>query len=93
MIIEIGRFRISPHESGLCWQLHEFKKVRHNDGTATCEWVSMGRYPSSLDGALRQVSEMKLRESDADKLHEVLDRLDLLAEAIRDAAARIEASR
>lgn len=73
MIYEFdNRYQIRPSGNALCWEIFElrtFERRAKNDagklegtGETAVEWTSMGRYPSTLKAATRDVFEFMLRD-------------------------------
>lgn len=64
MVIEFGSYRISPFND-LCWRIERYRKTtprgRHKDAEPEEKWVDMGRYYSTLEGALKFACEHGLK--------------------------------
>lgn len=96
MVIEVGRHQIRPYNS-LCWEIWELRKVKDRDGGPTREeWRSMGKYPSTLRGALPMVFEMEMRQRGGDAVASIDEAMTVaraVADQLAEAAERAEARR
>ena len=81
-------YQVRPHNSE-CWELWEYRPVKEKEsgretGRTGFKWMSMGKYPTSLNQALLTLHEHLLRRSDID-----LDSFEKMAEAVMEAEERI----
>ena len=59
------RFEVRPYGNGLCWEIFEYRKVKARDGHDYMDWVSTGKYPSTLGHALRIILDDLLKDGDS----------------------------
>ena len=59
------RFEIRPYGNGLCWEIFAYRKVKARDGHEYMDWVSTGKYPSTLGHGLRIILDDLLKDGDA----------------------------
>lgn len=91
MIIEIANYQIRPYNSGLCWQLWQYRKTKDKNGeNERSEWLPMDTYPSTLENAFEIIRGKLARNSSYVKqLDEAIDVLESLnqrlMQAIKDA--------
>lgn len=57
------RYKISPYNNGLCYDLYEFREVisKRTGESKGKQWVHTGKYPSSFAHALRIIYEMEMK--------------------------------
>ena len=69
MVIDIGKYRIQPHGGGLCWEVYAFQEAHTGERgrgagkDIPARYVSLGRYPSTLDAAIKDVCERLAKDA------------------------------
>lgn len=91
MVIEFGDYRIVPFND-LCWKLEHYRMTtprgRHKDAAPEWKWADMGRYYSTLEGALKFAYEHGLKTAEgAYGLEDALAEARAVEKAIEKAAA------
>ena len=65
MIYQINeRYQIRPYSNGLCWEIFEYRTVQKRTGETVTDWVSVGKYPQTLQHGLQIIYEMALKAGD-----------------------------
>lgn len=64
MILEYDNYRLKKSSNGLSWELYEYKTVEPKDKSKEKykDWVSMGKYPSTLGHGLAIIYECELKK-------------------------------
>ena len=66
MDIVVGTYKLTPYGSERCWEMWEWRpervaeKGRNVGGTVEAGWVSLGRYPGTLEYGLKMLAEQLL---------------------------------
>lgn len=83
MIVEYERWQLRPYSNGLCWELFEYREIKPREGEPYNDWVSLGKYPSTLGHGLAIILELALKQgldvadvkSAADKVERIAGKL------------------